>query len=268
MGRVLHWPKCQSDHFVWWRQHRLLTLCLMLRELHGSGNDRHVREVCSHSLVQQVVSRHFPLLQRGRSGGAGQLLLRLHLPVRPQRWPGQRAEGSVWGEEGRGEQQKLQEVMNVIHFEEYYHSHCSSNRMLAWFRAVSVCPCSLCCSHYVTLCHLVGSPEVSAVLTLHDWFGNASVHAIRLSISRRGRLLYFVSKRSFWIKNWRVKRRRTCVIVMCEWAAATTLPLCSPPPTQLDTLFTKSSVWFSDSKFLFTWYSSAQTQGLITDQNL
>lgn len=104
---------------VWWRQHRLLTLCLMLRELHRSGNYRHVREVCSHSLVQQVVSRHFPLLQRGRSGGAGQLLLRLHLPVRPQRWPGQRAKGSVWGEEGRGEQQKLQEVMNVIHFVEY-----------------------------------------------------------------------------------------------------------------------------------------------------
>lgn len=116
MGRVLYWPKCQSDQLVWWRQRRLLTLCLMLRELHGSGNNRHVREVCSHSLVQQVVSRHFPLLQRGRSGGAGQLLLWLHLPVRPQRWPGQRAKGSVWGEEGRGEQQKLQEV---IHFVEY-----------------------------------------------------------------------------------------------------------------------------------------------------
>lgn len=82
---------------------RLPTLFVILRELHGSGDNGHVREVCSHALVQQVVSRHFPVLQRGQSGGAGQLLLRLHLPVRSQRWPGPRAKGSVWGEEGGGE---------------------------------------------------------------------------------------------------------------------------------------------------------------------
>lgn len=91
------------------------------------------------------------------------------------------------------------------------------------------------------LCHLVRRPEVSVAFTLHDWFGNAGVHAVRLSISRRGRMLSF-----FVFKNWRVRRHRTCA--MWDWAAATTLSLCShTPPTQLDTSFTRSSAWFGDS---------------------
>lgn len=92
-----------TGYSVWLSWQRLRMLCVILRELHGSGDDGHVREVCSHALVQQVVPRHLPVLQRGQSGGAGQLLLRLHLPVRSQRWPSPRAEGSVWGEEGGGE---------------------------------------------------------------------------------------------------------------------------------------------------------------------
>lgn len=62
-----------------------------------------MREVRARPPVQQVMPRDLAVLQRGRPRGAGQLLLRLHLPVRPKRRPGQGAEGAVGGAEGGGE---------------------------------------------------------------------------------------------------------------------------------------------------------------------
>lgn len=80
-----------------------ISLSLPPRELHGPRDDGHVRSFRSRSPVQQVMPGDVSVLQRGRSGGAGQLLLGLHLPVWSQRRPGPRAEGPVWGEEGGGE---------------------------------------------------------------------------------------------------------------------------------------------------------------------
>lgn len=72
-----------------------------------------MRAVRPRPPVQQVVPRDVAVLQRGRPRGAGQLLLRLHLPVRPQRRPGQRAEGAVGGAEGGGEHSERQELIEL-----------------------------------------------------------------------------------------------------------------------------------------------------------